>query len=112
MKQKPHSQVRCEICVCRSPLSSVFSSAFSPTLLFSFFRVTSWFPVICSSVLKTTQRDSLATEMGIQLDSLVSEMGTQLNKSCSQTTSTIQWLWLVPPGVLPNPRKDVSSSVS
>ena len=105
------SQVQCESCVCRSPLSSMFSSTFSP-LPFSFFRVTSWFPVICSSVLKTTQQDSLAAEMGTQLDSLASEMGTQLNKSCSQTASAIQSPWLVPPGVLPNSRKDVSSSVS
>lgn len=74
------SQVWCEISVCRSPLSSMFSSAFSPPLPFSFFKVTSWFPVICSSVLKTIQRNSLAAEMGTQLDSLASEMGTQLNK--------------------------------
>ena len=111
MKQKPCSRRSSVRSVCRSPLSSMFSSAFS-SLPFSFFRVTSWFPVICSSVLKTTQHDSLAAEMGTQLDSLASEMGTQLNKPCSQTASAIQSPWLVPPGMLPNPRKDVSSSVS
>lgn len=78
-------QVRCEICVCRSPPFHLCSLL--PSLLLSFFLslrhiLIPHYLLLCAQNYSTQQSTA---EMGTQLDSLASEMGTQFNKSCSQT---------------------------
>lgn len=87
-------------------LPSLFLPCFLAYSPFLFRYKESWFPVISSFVLK-----SLYSEEQYSI-SYQESKSLELKKSGSSAGSPTYLLWLVTLGILPNPPKHVSSSVS